>query len=137
MTRLAVFLLLAGVIAAAAEAAPSCPPAGRWPGPDGFVAPSVFTCEVADPFTTAIVIGNGVAVRAAASTAAAVLDRVDYAVLGVAEGAWETPGWVKVRLDGGREGFVSASLTRTPIDDRALFMRKVGRWRLGTFVRGD
>jgi hypothetical protein len=110
---------------------------GRWQAAEGFVAPYTFTCEVPDAFTTVIVIGRGVAVRASASTAAAVVARVDYAVLSVAEGAWDTEGWVKVRIAGGREGYVAAALTRTPIDDRAFFARKGGQWRLVTFVRGD
>jgi hypothetical protein len=55
----------------------------------------------------------------------------------VADGAWDTAGWVRVRLDGGREGFVSARLIRTPLDDRAFFLRRNGAWRLITFVRGD
>jgi hypothetical protein len=110
---------------------------GRFQGPDGFVAPYVFGCDVPDAFTTVVVIGKGVAVRASPSSAAAVLDRVDYAVLTIADGAWDAEGWVKVRLDGGREGYVSAVFTRTPIDHRAFFQRKDGRWRLVTFVSGD
>ena len=110
---------------------------GRFQGPDGFVAPYVFTCEVPDAFTTVVVIGTGVAVRASPSRGAAVADRVDYVVLTVADRAWDTDGWVKVRLDGGREGFVSAAYARAPIDHRAYFQRKGGRWRLVTFVSGD
>jgi hypothetical protein len=110
---------------------------GRFQGPDGFVAPYVFSCQVPDAFTTVVVIGKGVAVRASASSGAALLDRVDYAVLTVADGAWDTDGWVKVRLDGERDGYMSAAFARTPIDHRAFFQRKGGRWRLVTFVSGD
>ena len=46
-------------------------------------------------------------------------------------------GWTPIRLADGELGWVRERLVRSPIDYRAVFWRREGRWRLETFVAGD
>lgn len=45
--------------------------------------------------------------------------------------------WLKVETLGGKKGFVSAKFVRSPIDYRACFEKKNGKWKMTTFVAGD
>jgi hypothetical protein len=45
--------------------------------------------------------------------------------------------WQRVRTAGGRTGYVSARYLRSPIDHRALFEFRAGRWWLVAYVAGD
>ena len=45
--------------------------------------------------------------------------------------------WLKVETLGGKKGFVSAKFVRGPVDYRACFEKKNGKWKMITFVAGD
>ncbi len=40
-------------------------------------------------------------------------------------------------LLGGKKGYVSVKFVRSPIDYRACFEKKNGKWKMNTFVAGD
>ena len=45
--------------------------------------------------------------------------------------------WYKIETLGGKKGFVSAEFVRSPIDYRACFEKKNGKWKMTAFVAGD
>ena len=46
-------------------------------------------------------------------------------------------GWTAVRLEDGTLAYARAGELRSPIDYRAIFMRRGGRWWMSTFIAGD
>lgn len=45
--------------------------------------------------------------------------------------------WVKVETLGGKKGFVAGQFVRSPIDYRAVFEKKNGKWKMTAFIAGD
>jgi hypothetical protein len=45
--------------------------------------------------------------------------------------------WVKVETLGGKKGFVRGEFVRSPIDYRAVFEKKNGKWKMTAFIAGD
>ena len=42
-----------------------------------------------------------------------------------------------MQLDGGKTGYVTSRLARSPIDYRAMFNKIGGRWQMTFFAAGD
>ena len=61
-------------------------------------------------------------------------DRLIQAFADVAEA---NPDWERVQLADGRVGFIAARYLRSPVDLRAFFEFKDGRWWLTTYVAGE
>lgn len=97
----------------------------RWP--DGF-----------DGFEHVVLVAADVRIREAPHAEARVLGARSFAILAVIHGSGPEPpaGWRRVRLDG-RVGYVAERLARSPVDYRAIFARRDGRWWLVTFIAGD
>lgn len=45
--------------------------------------------------------------------------------------------WSEVKTQDGKRGYVKANQYRSPIDYRAVFEKKKGRWRMTVFIAGD
>jgi hypothetical protein len=45
--------------------------------------------------------------------------------------------WVPVVLADGQKGYVAADYIRSPIDYRAIFVKKGGKWIMTAFIAGD
>ena len=45
--------------------------------------------------------------------------------------------WQRIALPGGGTGYVTAPEFRSPIDYRARFEKRDGRWRMIVFIAGD
>jgi hypothetical protein len=68
---------------------------------------------------------------------ARILTALDFAIVrGLPVGS-ETPGWRRVQLANGRTGFIASQYVRSPVDHRALFEFRDGRWWLMAYVAGD
>jgi hypothetical protein len=67
---------------------------------------------------------------------ASVVANLKWNVLTMRE-AWDGGPWIAVRLDDGRSGFVRRALARSPIDYRAWFRKREGKWRMEGFLAGD
>ena len=67
---------------------------------------------------------------------ASVVANLKWNVLTMRE-AWDVGPWIAVRLDDGRSGFVRRALARSPIDYRAWFRKREGKWRMEGFLAGD
>ena len=111
-------------------------------GTNTFVAPYVFTVETgADPFENWVIIGDAVRVRAQPDEASPILARLSFDVVRVT-GSKATPGpgrhaWMPVQLADGRTGWVASEFIRSPVDYRAIFARRAGRWLLEALIAGD
>ena len=62
-------------------------------------------------------------------------DDVDWQIVTESDGV--ISGWRRVRLADGRSGYIEDGLLLTPVDYRAIFARRDGRWRLVAFIAGD
>ncbi|MBC7924057.1 MAG: SH3 domain-containing protein [Bryobacteraceae bacterium] len=104
---------------------------------DEFVAPYVFTRfpKDRDAFTHAAVIKPAVKLRKLPKAGATIVGTLDYEVVQLL-----TPvknGWYRVRTDAGKQGWLPQADVRSPLDYRAFFEKKNGRWFLTAFVKGD
>ena len=88
-----------------------------------------------DPFETLIAL-PGSALRRNPDDRSPAIARLRWDVLTIRT-AWDGGPWVAVRLDDGRRGFVRRTLVRSPIDYRAWFHKRGGRWQMAGFLAGD
>jgi len=111
---------------------------GSFTGAQQFSAPYVYSRwpEDLDAFEHVAVIASDVRLRAAPRAEAAVIGRASFVVLELA-GPATADGWFPVRTPDGRAGYVAHALARSPLDYRAIFERRDGRWQLVAFVSGD
>ena len=113
---------------------------GRFRERDAFDAPYTFSAWPTDldSFECLAVIGSRVRVRAAPGSSARILTALDFAIVGALpmDGS-DTTGWRRIQLADGRTGFMAAQYVRSPVDHRALFEFRDGRWWLMAYVAGD
>lgn len=109
-----------------------CAPAG-----DALVAPSLIVQfpDQLDAFETLVAL-PGTKLRAAPDDLAPVVATLDWHVLTVVEPVDVAP-WSEVRLADGRKGYVRGDQVRSPIDYRAAFEKRGGKWLLTAFIAGD
>ena len=114
---------------------------GRFTSDTTFYAPYTFKGTPGDGFETLAVTGHRVPVRAGPDSTAAAIDTVSFEAVtrwrGAGVDAARHAGWEPVRTDRGRTGWVPAGDVRSPIDYRAGFVRRGGRWWLRALVAGD
>jgi hypothetical protein len=103
-----------------------------------FVAPYTFAIwpDEFDAFSCKVVIGERVRVRAAPSMAAPTLTLLTYAIVEFVPLELDAD-WARVKLADGRIGFIASRYVRSPVDHRAFFEFKDGRWWLTAYVAGD
>lgn len=112
---------------------------GRFRTADAFDAPYVYSDwpDGFDAFACAAVVGSGVRLRASPDIVARPLTTVDFAIVKLFPKEPAATNWRRVALAGGLTGFIASRYVRSPIDSRALFEFKDGRWWLVAFVAGD
>lgn len=110
---------------------------GRFVGDEQFVAPWTFggLPDSLDAFTHLIVREEGVAVRAAPDVESREVATLSYDIVRAASS--DADGWRAIALVDGGVGYVEAARIRSPIDHRAIFERRGGRWWFVAFVAGD
>ncbi|HET9532073.1 MAG TPA: SH3 domain-containing protein [Blastocatellia bacterium] len=117
---------------------------GTFDGAGRFMAPytySKFPDEI-DGFTHGAVLGENVRVRKEPALDGSVAGTLSYDIVKVVEwGAKQAvannQNWVLVSLRDGAKGYVAKTYIRSPIDYRAGFEKRDGRWMLTFFVSGD
>jgi hypothetical protein len=112
---------------------------GRGSGEDTFIAPyvsAVWPADV-DGFEHVAVIGDRVRVRGAPAPDAEELALVSFEVLARARDDKTPEDWTAVTLRDGRRGYVQSRYVRSPIDYRAYFTKKDGRWWMVMLLAGD
>jgi hypothetical protein len=111
---------------------------GRFISPDVFVAPYTFFAlpDSLDAFEYLVVRDTAVIVRDAADATARPLGRVSFAI--VKSTTTSAPdGWTAVEIGDGHTGFINSDQVRSPVDYRAGFERREGRWFLTFLAAGD
>ena len=112
---------------------------GRFDGPDTFAAPYAFTefPENIDAFECLVVLGRNIRLRERPSADAPVLARLDRDVVQASSDDTPVLGWRRVETAEGVTGFIASRYLRSPIDHRAIFSFRDGRWWLMVYVAGD
>lgn len=111
-----------------------------------FHAPYTFTefPEDLDAVEHQAIFGNNVNLRSKPDPSAPIVATLSYNIVKVDfensvrdETKEDEYLWLKVETLGGKTGFVNAKYVRSPIDYRAIFEKRNGRWKLVTFIAGD
>ena len=110
---------------------------GRFDGDTSFYAPYTFGSTPIDGFEALIVLGRNVMVRAEPDARSAAIDTVSFEAITKWRDKSSTGGWEPVRTSKQRTGWVLQQYLRSPIDYRAGFIRRQGRWWLRALVAGD
>ncbi len=108
-----------------------------------FFAPYVFKAfpEDLDAFNHSIIFGNNVNLRAKADKNAAIVGSLSYNVVEILDSVKDANDinktiWYEVKTLGGKRGFVGAEFVRSPIDFRAGFEKRNGKWKMTVFIAG-
>ncbi|HEX5724000.1 MAG TPA: SH3 domain-containing protein [Longimicrobiaceae bacterium] len=115
---------------------------GSFQGASRFVAPYVHSRwpERLDPTLHVAVVGTNVRVRESSELGSAVIAVLSYDLVPLARdrgGDRATQRWQVVQLGDGRRGYVARRYLRGPLDYRAVFEQRGGRWVLAALVAGD
>jgi hypothetical protein len=109
-----------------------------------FFAPYVFSSfpETPDTYESAAVIEDGVRVRRGPGTSNEVISTLSFDIVEVQN--WESKKsstdkreWVQIKLTDNQTGYIAAEYLRSPIDYRAIFEKKKGKWLMTSFIAGD
>ena len=117
---------------------------GKFDKDQSFGAPYLFNSfpEGLDVFEHAAVIEDGVRVRREPNTRGTVIRNLSFDIVKLGRGEYRrNPGekreWVPVELADGQKGYVASEYIRSPIDYRAIFEKKNGKWMMTAFIAGD
>ena len=107
-----------------------------------FWAPYTFSTfpDDLDAFEYAPITAENVRVRSQPKTTARIVTFLSYDIVKATfpnESNQEDPGWVKVIVPDGRNGYVASRYVRSPIDYRLCFERVRGKWLITAFIAGD
>jgi hypothetical protein len=92
---------------------------------------------IGDGFETLVVIGSNVTVHAGPASTFAVIETLAFETVTKWRDKSTTAAWEPIRTSTGKTGWVLQRHLRSPIDYRAGFVRRQGRWWLRTLVAGD
>jgi hypothetical protein len=119
---------------------------GNFDNKTTFAAPyafSAFPSDV-DGFTTVVVTAEGAVMREKPKPDAPVVRTLDHDILtfaGEASGKLQHEAteadWIEVKDAKGKRGFVRHLDVRSPIDYRAYFEKRRGKWLMTAFLAGD
>lgn len=109
--------------------------------PNIFWAPYVFSMfpDGLDAFEWRAVIRKDAPIRTAPDFRAPVIAKLSYDIVEVVREASSHSGesrWLKVRF-AGKEGYARREALRSPIDYRACFEKKAGKWLMTFLIAGD
>jgi len=110
-----------------------------------FWAPYTFSAfpDDVDAYEHASIVGANVRVRSQPSTTARIVTILSYDIVKATfpssdnKRKDDTPGWVKVVLPDGTNGYVANRYVRSPIDHRLGFEKIRGKWLITVFIGGD
>jgi hypothetical protein len=119
---------------------------GRQQGDTTFIAPYVYAFwpDSVDPFEHVAVVTPNATVHEAPAPTARAIGTLSHSVLKLEEwqnlaesGVATDSTWARVRLPGGRTGWVRGKHVYSPVGWRAFFVKRDGRWIMQLFVAGD
>jgi hypothetical protein len=117
---------------------------GNFDSPVRFSAPYVYSAfpSDVDGLDKVVVTNEAAVLRAQPRADAPIVRKLDRDILTVVSGARAQheatlDDWTEVKDAKGNKGFVLARDVRSPIDYRAYFERRKGRWQMTMFLAGD
>jgi len=109
-----------------------------------FFAPYTFNSfpENIDAFSHSVIFGKNVSLRSKAERNSPIVANLSYNIVEIIESVKDIKdlgktSWFEIKTLGGKKGFVKAEFVRSPIDYRAGFEKKNGKWKMTIFVAGD
>ncbi len=116
---------------------------GKFDKDQSFAAPYLFNAfpEELDAFVHSAIIEGGVRVRREPNSQGAVIRTLSFDIVKLGEGepkrSADKREWIPVVLADGQKGYVASEYIRSPIDYRAFFEKKNGKWLMTAFIAGD
>jgi hypothetical protein len=117
---------------------------GSFSGDATFMAPYTYSKfpDDFDAFEHGVVVGENVKVRKEPKLDGLVIGTLSYDIVKVTDWkpvneAGKKRAWVTVSLTDNAKGYIAEDYIRSPIDYRAIFEKKNGKWQLAAFVSGD
>jgi hypothetical protein len=117
---------------------------GNFDSPARFSAPYVYSAfpSDVDGLDHVVVTNEAAVMRAQPKNDAPIVRKLDRDILTVLDGAKAQheagpDDWTEVKDAKGKEGFVLARDVRSPIDYRAYFEKRKGKWVMTMFLAGD
>jgi hypothetical protein len=105
-----------------------------------FCAPYVFSQfpSELDPMKFLVVVHQDAALRAEPSLKSPVVRTTSYELVeAIGQDPLNGAAWVHVKTSAGEKGYLPRDAVRSPLEARACFVFKGGRWLIASFVRGD
>jgi hypothetical protein len=95
-----------------------------------------------DAFDYGVIVGENVRVRQKGAADSPVIATLSFDIVSVLDWASKqatgsSRAWIPIKLAGGSQGYVAAEFLRSPMDYRALFEKKGGKWMMMALVSGD
>jgi hypothetical protein len=111
---------------------------GAFTGDTMFAAPYVYSSfpGTYDGFEYGAIVGSNVRVRGRPFLGAPTIAALSHDVVRMANERG-SQGFEAILLSDGRRGYVATRFIRRPIDYRAVFVKRGGRWYLKALVAGD
>lgn len=95
-----------------------------------------------DWFEYQVIFGENVNLRDRPGTQSKIITTLSYNIVKIEKSVAGKKNsndydWHKIKTLGGKTGYVSAEFVRSPIDYRAIFAKRKGKWKIIAFVAGD
>lgn len=107
-----------------------------------FVAPYVFSKFPShlDGYESGVIIQTNVRIRQNPTVKSPIIGSLSFDILTVLD--WtpiegDEQNWIAVKTAMDQRGFVAERYIRSPIDYRAIFKKRDGKWVLTTLIAGD
>lgn len=117
---------------------------GSFSGDATFMAPYTYSKfpDEFDAFEHGAIVGENVRVRKEPKLDSQIIGTLSFDIVKVTDWTPKQDGgnkqaWVSVSLTGDAKGFIAKDYIRSPVDYRAIFEKKDGKWQLTAFVSGD
>lgn len=118
---------------------------GKFIAPGGFAAPYAYAAfpEDLDAFSYVVVTNPAAALREKPNANARAIRRLDHDLLEVVSSSGKMQheagpnDWDEVKTAAGERGYVLSSDVRSPVEYRAIFERRKGKWVIQTLIAGD
>jgi hypothetical protein len=118
---------------------------GKFVVPGGFAAPYAYAAfpEGFDAFTSVVVTNPRAVLREKPNAGARVIRELDFDILEVVNSSGKMQheagpnDWDEVKHASGQRGFVLSSDIRSPVEYRAIFEKRKGKWVMQTLIAGD
>jgi hypothetical protein len=118
---------------------------GKFIAPGGFAAPYAYAAfpEDFDAFEYVVVTNPAAILREKPATNARVIRKLDHDIVEVVKSSGKMQheagpnDWDEVKTANGQRGFVLSSDVRSPVEYRAIFEKRKGKWLLQTLIAGD